>query len=455
MKVAKGIAFCHSSVNQDDYWNSVFSQIISILSDKSSNQFVLITCCTILNLTVTKQPTFFFSLFFSKVFSCYLILVKQPYYRSLSLNKTVIPSFPIPAETISQANRILLRLCQFGNNLLPLLNSLTIILPSLFHLYVFSSKHSLGLTAVVSKILHVLIRNSRYTVRTFVNLLQERLPCVCLRFDLDPDCHVILRETTEDDEWCIGSDNRENWIHQVDLLVKLFVESGSTESCSDLLLELLDSAFSTIPLMKDDHEGKIELIAVLLRILESPDGRMFLQFDLLHALQVIERLFCSLESLKEVVSVEAIEEVFLLVKALLESILSQSPTIPSVIDIEREKEIRLRRKHANEIIAEEEEKYKMKLHSIINLLIQENNQTMGIWNREAQATLARLLMQLEKHVSDITAEVKEKDETPVLKEEIRGILKDIHSPFSPIRSMGLSRLETLIRTRTKGNNNSS
>lgn len=52
MKVAKGIAFCHSSINQEDYWNSVFSQIISILSDKSANQFVLITCCTVLNLTV-------------------------------------------------------------------------------------------------------------------------------------------------------------------------------------------------------------------------------------------------------------------------------------------------------------------------------------------------------------------------------------------------------------------
>lgn len=451
MKVAKGIAFCHSSINQEDYWNSVFSQIISILSDKSANQFVLITCCTVLNLTVGKQPSFFFSLFFSKVFSCYLILVKQPYYRSLSLNKTAIPSFPIPAETISKANRILLRLCQFGNSLLPLLNSLTIILPSLFYLYIFSSEHSLGLTAVISKILHVLIRHSRYAVRTFVNLLQEKLPCVCLRFDLDSDCHVILRETTVDDEWCIGSDNPENWIRQIDSLVKLFVESGSSESCSDLLLELLDSAFSTISSMKNDHDGKIGLIAVLLRILESPDGRMFLQFDLLHALQVIERLFCSLESMKEVVSIESIEEVFLLVKALLESILSQSPTIPKVIDIEREKEKRLRRKHANELIAEDEEKYKVKLRSVIQLLIQENNQIIGIWNQQAQTTIDSLLIQLEKHVSEITAEVEEKDETPVLKEEIRGILKDIHSPFSPIRSMGLSRLETLIRTRTKGN----
>lgn len=450
MKVAKGIAFCHSSINQEDYWNSVFSQIISILSDKSANQFVLITCCTVLNLTVGKQPSFFFSLFFSKVFRCYLILVKQPYYRSLSLNKTTIPSFPIPAETISKANRILLRLCQFGNSLLPLLNSLTIILPSLFYLYVFSSEHSLGLTAVISKILHVLIRHSRYAVRTFVNLLQEKLPCVCLRFDLDSACHVILHETTVDDEWCIGSDNPENWIRQIDLLVKLFVESGSSESCSDLLLELLDSAFSTISSMKN-HDGKIELIAVLLRILESPDGRMFLQFDLLHALQVIERLFCSLESMKEVVSIEAIEDVFLLVKALLESIISQSPTIPKVIDIEREKEKRLRRKHANELIAEDEEKYKVKLRSVIHLLIQENNQKIGIWNQQAQTTIASLLIQLEKHVSEITAEVEEKDETPVLKEEVRGILKDIHSPFSPIRSMGLSRLETLIRTRTKGN----
>ena len=138
IKVAKGIASCHSSIQHDLYYQSIFSQILSLFHQKSVNQYILTTCCYILYYTLLLQPSYYYSYFFSKAFTCYLLFVQQPYYRSISLSSQDIPSLPIPAETISQSNLVLLRLCQFGGNLISLLNSLSILISPLFQFYQFA-----------------------------------------------------------------------------------------------------------------------------------------------------------------------------------------------------------------------------------------------------------------------------------------------------------------------------
>ena len=139
--MAKGVSACHSSIDYEAYWESVYSQLITLFQEKNTNHFILITCCHILKNCIQKNPVLFYQKFFNKVFGCYLLFVKQPYYRSVALSERDRPSLPISAGILSKANLILLRFCQFGGTILPLLNAITVIIPPLFQLYVFSSNH--------------------------------------------------------------------------------------------------------------------------------------------------------------------------------------------------------------------------------------------------------------------------------------------------------------------------
>lgn len=125
------------------YWNSIFSQITQLLLEKSTNQYILITCCHILRNAVVLHPTLYYKSFFAKALGCYVMLVKQPFYRSISIEETF--TFPIPAKRLTQANFLLLRLCQYGGSLLALLNTLTVLVPPLLQLYSFARHHRYSL----------------------------------------------------------------------------------------------------------------------------------------------------------------------------------------------------------------------------------------------------------------------------------------------------------------------
>lgn len=278
------------------------------------------------------------------------------------------------------------------------------------------------------------------------------IPCD-LQFSLDEDCHVQIEEASSESEWSFRMVYGSNGYRDVDSLIQLFADSQSDDSCSELLIELLDNLFSNHLHSSDvDPIARMNCLTVLTRMLDLSFGKQFFQFNLLRGLQVIEKLFGSLSHTADVLDVEGVGELLGIVNELLRSICAQSISIPKVIDLEREKDLRSRRKKAAELVAEEEMRYKQKLVQTIRLLIQENEELTGLWSEAFQQSIRTHLRAIQQQIEELTVDVDltKSNQPSAILDEFHSLLKELHNPYSPIRSMGLSRLEALIKHRQEG-----
>ena len=273
------------------------------------------------------------------------------------------------------------------------------------------------------------------------------------QFALDKDCRVMLTTAPADSPWSFRNTYSVNGYRDIDSLVKLFAESKSDDSCSELLIELLDLLFATHLYSSNvDASVKMTVLSVLTRMLDLSYGKQFFQFNLLKGLQVIEKLFSSL-SMSSVLDIEGVGELLGIVNELLQSICVQSISIPKVIDMDREKEIKARRKKAAEIEAEDELHYKQKLVQTIHALIKENEEFTGLWSTEFQQSIRSHLLAIQSRIEELTIGVEESTQPSAILDAFKEVLKELHSPYSPIRSMGLSHFEGLVKSRTEGNCN--
>ena len=118
--------------------NSICSQIAAILKDKNANKFVVTTCVHVIDILFQKHPNVVYGVFFPALFSPLLTITQQPYYGSFSLEPTSQSHFPIPSEQITECVRAAARLLLVGSLLQKVVDSLSIVMPALFHLFVFS-----------------------------------------------------------------------------------------------------------------------------------------------------------------------------------------------------------------------------------------------------------------------------------------------------------------------------
>lgn len=117
---------------------SLGSQLASILQDTDSNPYLITVCVHILDSLLLKTPTTVFSVFFPVLFSPLLFITKQPFYSSISLQPAHFPPLPTPSDGVERSVRSASRLLQVGSTMPRVLDALSVLIPSLFHLYVFS-----------------------------------------------------------------------------------------------------------------------------------------------------------------------------------------------------------------------------------------------------------------------------------------------------------------------------
>lgn len=118
--------------------NSLGSQLASLLQAKDSNPYLITVCVHILDILLLKTPNTVFSVFFPVLFSPLLFIAKQPFYSSISLQPAQFPPLPTPPECVERSVRSASRLLQVGSTMPRILDAFSVLVPALFHLYVFS-----------------------------------------------------------------------------------------------------------------------------------------------------------------------------------------------------------------------------------------------------------------------------------------------------------------------------
>ena len=241
------------------------------------------------------------------------------------------------------------------------------------------------------------------------------------------------------------ADSPREW-NEIDKLLKLFLDSQNQDTCSDFFIEVLDVLFSdqtSVPV-------KLNALNLLTKMLGHSSNSSFFQFDLLKSLQVIERLFSTISFARE-----GIEEVFEIVLLILDVISHyQEIRFPKVFEIERNNQFqrKIARKTPEEVVQEDRFQYKYQLITVVKALIKENQEKTGIWNKKIQQVIHTYLLSIQQLVNASTSDLqlKEMNNPQTIMYEFNSILQEIQNPYSPIRSMGLSHFERLIKTRSEG-----
>ena len=146
MCVARGVASCSKRVVYDEYMTSLASQLTTILQEKDSNPYVVTVCVHVLDLLLLKNPNTVFSIFFPHLFSPLLFITKQPFFSSISLQPSSFPAIPTPPDLLTRVVRSATRILQVGSTMPRIVDAVSVLIPSLFHLYVF---------CLASKSLHI------------------------------------------------------------------------------------------------------------------------------------------------------------------------------------------------------------------------------------------------------------------------------------------------------------
>ena len=139
-----------------------------------------------------------------------------------------------------------------------------------------------------------------------------------------------------------------------------------------------------------------------------------------------------------------------LISQLLESISSQTITLPKVIDIQHEKELKAHKKNAQQLQIESEYLYQQKLLQVIQRLSHDNSLYTAIFDTTLQHSIHNHLQNLYQQVQSLSISPSVSPAVSSLPKEIQSIMKEVKSPHPPIRAMGLSRFDELIRFASDG-----
>lgn len=116
---------------------SLGSQLAAILQEKGSNPYVVTVCVHVLDLLLLKDSNAVFSILFPTLFAPLLFVTKQPFFSSISLQPSSFPSIPTPPDLLTRVVRCAARLLQVGSTIPHVVDAVSVLIPSLFHLYVF------------------------------------------------------------------------------------------------------------------------------------------------------------------------------------------------------------------------------------------------------------------------------------------------------------------------------
>ena len=274
---------------------------------------------------------------------------------------------------------------------------------------------------------------------------------------------------------------------QIDSVLKLLTTCGNSDICSDFFVELISLILPSSLELSSSYSLPFRntILLTITKIVNQDYGSQFFQFDILKALRVIEKMFTSIASYSQVRKVDntsennhsiskevnkdysmkpsfSTEDLFFiqssltLINQLLESIASQTITLPKVIDIQHEKEMKAHKKNAQQLQTESEYQYKQKLLQVTQRLSQDNHHYTALFDKSLQQSIHNHLQSLYQQVQSLMVSPSPSS-LPTgsstgssLTKEVQSIIKEVKSAYPPIRAMGLSRFDELVRFASDG-----
>lgn len=347
----------------------------------------------------------------------------------------------------------------------------------------------LSVTPVLSKILQFFLQHNPYSIKVCLSLLQDNHSS-SYKFALNGDGQVEIQPIevkagvvdkakteaeTETEEESISQ--------QIDSVLKLLTTCGNSDICSDFFVELISLILPSSLELSSSYSLPFRntILLTITKIVNQDYGSQFFQFDILKALRVIEKMFTSIASYPEVRKVDntsennhsiseevnidysmkpsfSTEDLFFiqssltLINQLLESIASQTITLPKVIDIQHEKEMKAHKKNAQQLQTESEYQYKQKLLQVTQRLSQDNNHYTSLFNKSLQQSIHNHLQSLYQQVQSLIVSPSSSSSPTVssLTKEVQSIIKEVKSAYPAMRTMGLSRFDELVRFASDG-----
>ncbi|KAM7455636.1 hypothetical protein BLSTO_03606 [Blastocystis sp. subtype 1] len=449
--VARGIASCSKHVAYDEYMQSLGSQLAAILQEKGSNPYVVTVCVHVLDLLLLKDSNAVFSILFPTLFAPLLFVTKQPFFSSISLQPSSFPSIPTPPDLLTRVVRCAARLLQVGSTIPHVVDAVSVLIPSLFHLYVFCLASKNALLSTLNKLIKLFIRSSPTAVSVFLSIIQhhdtEPRP---VRFALDADGAVILRaasNTPEDTEWSFATAAEVPSTREHDAILSCWVINGSFTWLSELFVALLDFFFTS----NTPSPATTAVASLLLQIMSMNIPSLFGD-HLLGGLQSLEHILRILLKQTCTDAVGASEDFKQSVVALVEGILStisqQAISIPKV------REISVKREKSRQNVTKKEEEEEKEAYW--NALKEETGVLLHLVAKlqEAEANPLFLSMQssllaMQRRLENVVAPSEEEESTLALGEAIEQATRDLRSPYEATRSLALSQLEKIIQTKSK------
>lgn len=107
-----------------------------LIGEKDSNKFVVTTCVHVLDLLIDKNELAVFSIFFPRLFAPFLVITQQPYYGTLQYDDPSRTSWD--NASIERAIRGLTRIMITGSVMPNIMDSCSLLIPAVFHAYVFA-----------------------------------------------------------------------------------------------------------------------------------------------------------------------------------------------------------------------------------------------------------------------------------------------------------------------------
>lgn len=189
-----------------------------------------------------KLPAMVYRNLFPRLFPALLHLLQQPYYASTTFNAS--PQHCVKIEKQVERLECILKQSVLSPILIPAMN---LLLPSLFHLYVFVWKIHHPLASTIERMMKEYIRSSDAALFMFQRVIMGdgfRCHSQPIRYALDHNGNICLREvdclSQEDQRWVLDLDMREEWITESEAILQLWTIEGRPDCLSDLLMDLIE-----------------------------------------------------------------------------------------------------------------------------------------------------------------------------------------------------------------------
>ena len=298
-----------------------------------------------------------------------------------------------------------------------------------------------ALKPLLSKLLTTYITNSSISVHTFLRISQGKgLASQTIRFALDENGGLILRpcdSSDEDQQWILNMNKRFSWSRETTAIISLWPKN----QISSLFVELLDLFFRThykeLMFEQFSELEKERIATVLLGIIDTNNSDLFGD-DLLQGLQSMERIIEI--ALDPENKLDDSSEVLSICYDLLTFIASSTMKLPLVVEVEKKD-----KKDEEEVL------YRRELEAVVTRMLhivskQTTLQVVSSIQAQLQTILSRLQTESLQHSNDSTNKDSPAESPSTV---LRQVVNDLSSPYQPIRSFALSRLQRLIETTDK------